>query len=435
MRAALLLALLVAGVADARDRRCGKDRLNARTGDCVGYAFFEAFPATGAGTFGACSTTAPTGARGEALTFSRTGNATCSKQGLATTGIANGDLVVLSGNQPRVEPDSQGVLGLRVESSRTNLTIRSQDLTDAYWQKGGNLATPSVTTVSETAPDGSVGVSKISMTRPTTADYQYVQDDHTLAADGTYTGSLYVKAAPGFGGKIISLQGYTGTLNVGAVDVTLSEATWTRAVTTPQAQTAGSSKRIVAVGLGTAGASIGNVEFYAWGGQAEAGSYATSYTPTTSAAVVRNAETATFVFPALTVTAPWSVAATTQLPSAVATNARVGGAGGTTGLVTALFDAYASGGVLQVFSSQVSPNNYSTGLSVTASTASRYATYHDGTLFNGCVNATCAAGVARAWSSLANTTTLAIGQYTGAGAIDGIQSRICFQPGDATRCR
>lgn len=37
---------------------------------------FEAFPASGAGTFGPCSTTAPTGARGETLTFTRASAAT-----------------------------------------------------------------------------------------------------------------------------------------------------------------------------------------------------------------------------------------------------------------------------------------------------------------------------------------------------------------------
>lgn len=31
------------------------------------FAAFEAFPLSGAGTFGACSTTPPTGARGEVL--------------------------------------------------------------------------------------------------------------------------------------------------------------------------------------------------------------------------------------------------------------------------------------------------------------------------------------------------------------------------------
>ena len=122
-RAALFL--LVAFVADAGGRfdrvntRCAGGR-SSRGLSCADYAYFEFAPASGAGMTAACACTTPTGAKGEAMTFTRTGAATCSKQGLATTGINDGDLVTCaSDNQPRVEP-SGGVLGLRVESAKTN---------------------------------------------------------------------------------------------------------------------------------------------------------------------------------------------------------------------------------------------------------------------------------------------------------------------------
>ena len=118
-------------------------------------AFFEFAPASGAGMGTACACTTPTGAKGEALTFTRTGNATCSKQGLATTGIADGDLVVCTANQPRVE-SSGGVLGLRVEGARTNSVLRSQELDNAAWTldfAGGGVI-PTRTANAATAPDG-----------------------------------------------------------------------------------------------------------------------------------------------------------------------------------------------------------------------------------------------------------------------------------------
>ena len=103
-----------------------------------GYAFFEFAPSGGAGMGAPCACTTPTGAKGEALTFTRASNGTCTKTttgGLTTTGIANGDLVVCSSNQPRVEYDSQGVLGLLVDSAGTNSVLRSQEVNNAAWTK------------------------------------------------------------------------------------------------------------------------------------------------------------------------------------------------------------------------------------------------------------------------------------------------------------
>ena len=129
---ALLVVLSLSQVTpDSRVTRVERvpgGRMEGGRGGVKAWAFFEAFPLGGAGTTAACSTTPPTGAKGEALTFARTGNATCTRTatgGLATSGIANGDLVVMSANQPRVEYDSAGTLGLLVESARTNSALRS----------------------------------------------------------------------------------------------------------------------------------------------------------------------------------------------------------------------------------------------------------------------------------------------------------------------
>lgn len=243
------------------------------------FAFFEAFPASGAGTSGACSTTAPTGAKGEALTFTRASAATCTKTatgGLATTGIANGDLVVMASNQPRVEYDSGGKLKLLVESSRTNAILRSQELDNATWTLagiGGGTA-PTVTANAATAPDGTVTADRIDFPAvgagQTSAIYQTV--------GGTpYAFSFYVR----------------GVSSGGTLDVCITGGTCPAAC----AYVAGSWTRCVSVLASTVNPFFANYNgrgaqsVYVWGVQAESNAaYATSYIPTGAGTATRSAE-------------------------------------------------------------------------------------------------------------------------------------------------
>lgn len=442
MRAALLLALLVAGAAGARDRRCGKDRLNARTGDCVGYAFFEAFPQSGAGTTSACSTTAPTGAKGETLTFTRTGNATCMKTasgGLSTTGIADGDLVVLSGNVARVEYDSNGTLGLLVESARTNSLLRSQEFdTAAVWvpANAGASSAPVVTANQATAPDGTLTADQIAFPSVTAAgtDVSIVRQTITATA-AAWSFSVYLRRASGT--STVYLAAYDNSLvYAGATACTVVGTSWTRC--TLENKTLNAAIWYVTIGVdlrtGSGQSAQSAQTIYAWGAQGESpAAYVTSYIPTTAAAATRNADGASFVLPAFTASAPWSTASSAWLPSTAGVNLRVGGALGPAGLATEVFDNFING-IFNVFSTQTTPNNYNTGLSAVLS--GRYVGFHDGTNISGCVNGVCAAGSARAFTPLANVTTFAIGQYSSSlGVVDGIVSRICFQPDSPTRCR
>lgn len=444
-------------------------------------AFFEAFPSSGAGLTSACSATAPTGAKGETLTLTRASTAYCSRRGMAVTGIQPGDLVSMSANVARTEPDSQGVLGLRVESSRVNWLARGEEFENAAWVKG-NFATsalPVVTANAGTAPDGTRTADRIWYDACPDDPGQSLVYQQTASSAARSVHNVYIRGCiplsdagcvdetltdSGDGGVQFADGGVVrgpdggvgrGTMSVcmynGAADPTnntciqcaYSALSWTRCENNFGGSGTSPYTMFGCIRNTTTysnGINVGVGEVLAWGAQQEgvttSPSYSTSYAGTAgSSGVTRSAETASFAISALTVSAPWSAASTTQLPAVVPTNARVGGAAGTTGLAVALYDSYASAGVLQAFSSQVTPNNYSTGLSVTANATARYATYHDGTLFNGCVNASCAAGVSRAWTNLANVTTISVGTYSGSGAIDGIQSRICFQPGDAARCR
>jgi hypothetical protein len=159
-------------------------------------AAFEAFPSSGRGTKGVCSTTNPTGAKGEAISCPRASTATCTKTatgGLATTGIANGDLVVLSSNVCRVEYDSGGVLGLLTEITRTNTALRSQELDNAVWTTTvSGVAAPTITANFATAPDGTTTAERIQFPATTGGQYSLVQQAAVFSA-GAVSACMYLR--------------------------------------------------------------------------------------------------------------------------------------------------------------------------------------------------------------------------------------------------
>lgn len=141
MRRWLAVALLVACAAWAVPGR-SRDRFWSRfwgRGTFIGGAvdpWLQFAPATAAGLTASCAGSAVTGALGETVAVTRASAEFCSKKGLATTSIANGDLVSVSNNLPSVEPDLDGVLGVAVLPSAQALDIQNQDPGNVAWTKG-----------------------------------------------------------------------------------------------------------------------------------------------------------------------------------------------------------------------------------------------------------------------------------------------------------
>lgn len=250
----------------------------------------------------------PTGAKGETLTFTRASTALgtiTAGGGLATTGIANGDLRLVPVNMPRVEFHS-GTLGIHTEDvARTNTCIRSHQLENAGWAAQNFVcAAVIVTANAATSPDGDVTADRLQIPACTPAVAPNRSTLYTTISIScgvaTCVASLYLRSVSTAGSLFVALTAdgitYTGQTNCSHVS-----GSWSRCVVTgtaiagPQYIVIGPDFRDavqVAAGATTA------QDVYVWGVNYEA-NYLSSHSPTSGASSTRTVEAASFT-PALT---------------------------------------------------------------------------------------------------------------------------------------
>jgi hypothetical protein len=207
-------------------------------------------------------------------------------------------------NDPRFDhnPTTGESLGLLVEEARTNIALRSEEFNNASWTKTRS----SITADAVVAPDGATTADKLIASIDTNTHSVVQNVTLTVAA---WTFSIFLKQAEYTSARILVFDGIATTY---AAIFNLSAGTLTSTTGSPLATSINASGNgfwrcgITVTGTVVAGnvqvrpVSGGNDNFtgdgtsgiYLWGAQLEAGAFATSYIPTTSATVTRAADVA-----------------------------------------------------------------------------------------------------------------------------------------------
>lgn len=208
-----------------------------------------------------------------------------------------GLLASVGTNAPRDDHWMRDNLGIRrrtllLEGQRENTCISSTPQVGggSGWISEG--AGHAITLAAAVAPDGTMSATRVVRT----SGHYYYRSGYPAAAT-TRTASVYVKRSPGSAPGAtfqMGVYGYTGSkgtaFRVAGSTITLTDE-WQRASVTYTSDADETSlawmlsSTVVAMGGGAA-------DFYAWGLQIEEAPFPTSFIPTTSVAVTRNAESA-----------------------------------------------------------------------------------------------------------------------------------------------
>jgi hypothetical protein len=238
---------------------------------------------------------------------------TFSRGSIGTRVNRNGLIETIPANQPRFDfdPISGECRGLLIEESRTNLITSSNGFDDASWGKTNS----SVTSNSTTSPDGSSNAYLL-LENSIRGQRWLNKNTSGITASSNITASVYVKFyslnrrfslqltdAPSGGSNYsdVSIRS-SGQINIASSNFTNTTASvsslsngWYRvslSITTSTVTTL-TVRLILTDNTGSQSyGGDGTSGIYVWGAQLEAGSFPTSYIPTTASTVTRSADNA-----------------------------------------------------------------------------------------------------------------------------------------------
>jgi hypothetical protein len=176
----------------------------------------------------------------------------------------------VNANLPRFDydPSTLQCKGLLIEEARSNLLLQSSNFSTSWVTDVGSCT---VTSDDDISPDGTQNADKLAFVGTNANRYQTVAG---LTIGASYTMTVWLRVASGTASVSI------GNINAGVNVAQTVTTTWQRFTVT---QTASATTRYPQI-------TATNVDVFAWGAQLEAGAFATSYIPTTTTSLTRNAD-------------------------------------------------------------------------------------------------------------------------------------------------